>query len=127
MIVEFQVIFLVFRAKKTWELTDLPKGGKSIGVKWVYKTKLNEQCEIDKYKDLLQRDTLSNMELTTKMFLLCCLLEYYSTCSCCCGSKCRASYQLEVKSMFLHGDLNEEGYIAQPLGYEIKGVEHKVY
>ena len=26
----------------TWELTDLPKGAKKIGVKWVFKTKLNE-------------------------------------------------------------------------------------
>ncbi|PNX88851.1 copia-type polyprotein, partial [Trifolium pratense] len=27
----------------TWELTDLPQGMKKIGVKWVYKTKYNEQ------------------------------------------------------------------------------------
>jgi len=26
----------------TWELTDLPKGYKTIGVKWVYKTKLKD-------------------------------------------------------------------------------------
>lgn len=29
---------------------DLPKGQKSIGVKWIYKTKLNQNVEIDKYK-----------------------------------------------------------------------------
>ena len=34
----------------TWILTDLPAGGKKIGVKWVYKTKLNENGEVDKYK-----------------------------------------------------------------------------
>lgn len=34
----------------TWELTDLSKGQKTIGVKWVYKTKLNEKGEIDKHK-----------------------------------------------------------------------------
>ena len=28
----------------------MPKGGKSIGVKWVYNTKLNEHGEFDKYK-----------------------------------------------------------------------------
>lgn len=33
----------------TWELTDLPKDEKIIGVKWIYKTKLNERGEIDKY------------------------------------------------------------------------------
>ncbi|KAL4295185.1 hypothetical protein GQ457_12G009340 [Hibiscus cannabinus] len=34
----------------TWELTDLPRGQKPIGVKWIYKTKLKENGEIDKYK-----------------------------------------------------------------------------
>ena len=33
-----------------WELTDLPIGHKIIGVKWMYKTKLKENGEIDKYK-----------------------------------------------------------------------------
>jgi len=35
---------------KTWELTILQKGVKPIGVKWVFKTKLNENREVDKYK-----------------------------------------------------------------------------
>ena len=35
---------------KTWELTDLSRGQKTIGVKWVFKTKLNENGEVDKYK-----------------------------------------------------------------------------
>lgn len=34
----------------TWELTELPKGQKSISVKWVYKTKLKENGKVDKYK-----------------------------------------------------------------------------
>ncbi|KAJ8751551.1 hypothetical protein K2173_016789 [Erythroxylum novogranatense] len=35
---------------QTWELTELPSGAKRIGVKWIYKTKLNELGEVDKYK-----------------------------------------------------------------------------
>ena len=35
---------------ETWELIQLPKRAKKIGVKWVYKTKLNENREVDKYK-----------------------------------------------------------------------------
>jgi len=35
---------------ETWELTDLPKGMKKIGVKRVFKTKLNENGEVDKCK-----------------------------------------------------------------------------
>lgn len=34
----------------TWESTELLKGKKTIGVKWVYITKLNENGEVDKYK-----------------------------------------------------------------------------
>jgi hypothetical protein len=35
---------------ETWDLIELPKGAKRIGVKWVYKTKLNELGEVDKHK-----------------------------------------------------------------------------
>lgn len=34
----------------TWEMTELPENGKIIEVKWVYKTKFNENGEIDKHK-----------------------------------------------------------------------------
>lgn len=40
----------VIKKNGTWELTDLPKGGKTIGVKWVYKTKFNENEEVEKHK-----------------------------------------------------------------------------
>lgn len=33
---------------QTWNLVELPTGGKRIGVKWVYKTKLNELGEVSK-------------------------------------------------------------------------------
>ena len=34
----------------TWDLVDLPKDKDCIGVKWVYKIKVNEKGEIGKYK-----------------------------------------------------------------------------
>ncbi|GKU93862.1 hypothetical protein SLEP1_g7421 [Rubroshorea leprosula] len=83
----------------TWELTELPKGKKAIGVKWVYKTKLKENGEIDKYKARLVAKAQNSWPL----------------------------YQLDVESAFLHGDLDEEVFIHQTPGYVKVGNEHKVY
>ena len=40
----------VIKKNGTWELKILPKGGKTIEVKWVYKTKFNENGEVEKHK-----------------------------------------------------------------------------
>jgi hypothetical protein len=36
-------------------------------------------------------------------------------------------HHIDVKSAFLNGDLKEVVYVVQPLGFEKKGQEHKVY
>ena len=38
----------------TWDLVNLPNDKNLIGVKWVYKTKLNEKGEIDRFKTRLE-------------------------------------------------------------------------
>ena len=37
----------------TWDLVDLPNNKNIIGVKWVYKKKVNEKHEIEKFKERL--------------------------------------------------------------------------
>lgn len=113
----------------TWELTTLPTGARKIGVKWIFKTKLNERGEVDKYKARLvakgyaQQHGIDYTEVfapvarwdTIRMILA--LAAQNGWCV----------YQLDVKSAFLHGELNEDVFVEQPQGYEKKGEEHKVY
>ena len=37
----------------TWELVDVPQGKEVIGVKWVYKTKINAEGKIERHKSRL--------------------------------------------------------------------------
>lgn len=37
----------------TWKLNDLPTWNKKIEINWVYKTKLNKNGKLDKYKTRL--------------------------------------------------------------------------
>lgn len=37
-------------SNEIWEITELPKGKKSIGCKWVYKVKLKADGRVDRYK-----------------------------------------------------------------------------
>ncbi|GAU38467.1 hypothetical protein TSUD_151900 [Trifolium subterraneum] len=89
----------------TWELTSLPEGVKAIGVKWIYKTKYNEQGKIEKYK--ARWDTIRTVLALA-------------------ASKGWCVFQLDVKSAFLHGELTEDIYVEQPLGYQ-RGENNKVY
>jgi len=45
---------------QTWELTNLPRGMKPIGVKWIFKTKFKDNGEIDKFKARLVAKVMHN-------------------------------------------------------------------
>ena len=114
---------------KTWELTDLPKGVKPIGVKWIYKTKLKENREIDKFKARLvakgyaQQYGVDYIEVfapVAKMDTIRILVSISTQDS-------WNIYQLDVKSAFLHGELKEEVYVQQPIGFVKIDAEEEVY
>jgi hypothetical protein len=112
----------------TWELCILPKGKKSIGVKWVYKVKVNPKGEVVKYKarlvvrGFLQRQGIDYEEV----FAPVARLETVRLVVAHASMQGWNLHQLDVKSAFLNGELEEEVYIDQPQGFVKKGSEDKV-
>jgi len=113
----------------TWELTALPLGGKSIGVKWIFKTKVNEKREVDKYKARLVAKSYCQQHGIdyAEVFEPVAHLDTIRIVIAFAAQNSWVIYQLDVKSAFLHGEINEEVFVDQPPGYEQKGHESKVY
>ena len=103
----------------TWELTDLPKGQKAIGVKWVYKTKTNQDGEVEKYmaglvaKGYKQRHIIDYDEV----FASVARFDTIQLLTAIVAQNQWMIFHMDVKSVFLNGYLEKEVYIEQPLGY----------
>jgi len=113
----------------TWELTDLPEGHKAIGVKWAFKTKLKENGEVDKHKARLV-DKGYKQEYGVDYIEVFAPVARYDTIRLVVALAVQNSwyiFQLDVKSAFLHGNLEEEVYVEQPPGYIKIDNENKVY
>lgn len=114
---------------KTWLLTDLPKGHKTIDLKWVFKEKKDTSGEIIKRKAglvtkvYIQKHDIDYEEVfapvtrlkTVRLLLALAARNNWKV------------HHLDVKSAFLNGELQEEVYVSQPKGYVKKGQESKVY
>ena len=112
-----------------WELTELPKGAKKVGVKWIYQTKFNENGEVDKYKARLVAKGYTQQHGVdyTEVFAPVAHMETIQLVVALTAQRGWTIYQLDVKSAFLHGKLNEVVFVKQPCSYVRKGNEQKVY
>ena len=111
-----------------WELADLPSGCKAIGNKWVLKVKHKADGSIDKYKARLVAkgftqqegidydETFSLVVRVTSIRLILAIVVQLDL----------ELYHMDVKTAFLNGKLDEEIYMTQPMGFEVKGQERKV-
>lgn len=101
---------------QTWKLTDLPPGAKKIVVKWIFKTKFNELGEVDKYKAHLVAKGYSQQHGVdyTKVFAPVARMDTVRLIIALAAQRSWKIFQLDVKSAFLHGELNEDVYVEQP-------------
>jgi len=113
----------------TWELTNLPEGWKAVGTKWIFKTKLNENGEIEKHKARLVAKGYSQKYGIdyTEVFAPVARLDTIRAILATAAQKDWEVFQMDVKSAFLQGNLEEEVFVQQPTGFEVKGAEDKVY
>ena len=114
---------------KTWELVKLPKDKRAIRCKWVYKKKegISPQDDI-KYKARLVAKGYSQIpgidfnDVFSPVVKLSSIRTLFSIVA-------REDYELEqldVKTAFLHGDLEEDIYMEQPEGFVAPGKEQLV-
>jgi len=95
----------------------------------VYKTKLNKNGEIDKHRARLVAKGYAQQHGIdyTEVFAHVARLDTIRLVVALVAQKKWTAYQLDVKSAFLHGELNEEVFVEQPCGYVKKGCEQMVY
>ncbi|GAU24937.1 hypothetical protein TSUD_311720 [Trifolium subterraneum] len=103
----------------TWELVTLSREAKRISVKWIFKTKYNENGEIEKYKARLVAKGYSQQHGIdfNEVFAPVARWDTIRTILAVAASQGWFVYQFDVKSAFLHGELQENVYIDQPPGY----------
>lgn len=128
-IVAMKEELFMIEKNKTWELVSRPENRKVIGVKWVYRTKLNADGSINKHKARLVVKGYAQIPGVdySDTFAPVARLDIIRLLLAVAAQKNWKVFQLDVKSAFLNGYLQEEIYVEQPEGYVKEGEEDKVY
>jgi hypothetical protein len=118
-----------FERNQVWELVDPPPGCKPIGTKWVWKNKEGEKGEVVINKSRLVAQGFSQKEGIDyeETFAPVAHLEAIRILLAFSVAKGFKLHQMDVKSAFLHGVLEEEVYVREPLGFESEKYPHRVY
>ena len=114
---------------KTWELVKPPAGHRPITLKWVFKLKKDEHGNVIKHKARLVARGFVQQEGVDydDAFAPVARMESVRVLLALAAQEGWSVHQMDVKSAFLNGDLNEEVYVHQPPGFVVAGQEDKVY
>ncbi|KAH9679437.1 hypothetical protein KPL71_026134 [Citrus sinensis] len=101
---------------KVWELISLPSGVKPIGCKWIFKTKRDSNGNVERYKERLvakgftqkegidYKETFSPVSTKDSFRTIMALVAHFDL----------ELHQMDVKTAFLNGDIEEIIYMVQP-------------
>ena len=117
------------RKNKTWQLVDLPRGSRPIGSKWVFTRKEgnSEQGGV-RYKARLvakgysQKEGIDYSEIFSPVVRHTSIRVLLSI----VAAQDLELEQMDVKTAFLHGHLEESIYMEQPQGFREPGSKEKV-
>ncbi|GJY66941.1 putative ribonuclease H-like domain-containing protein [Tanacetum coccineum] len=110
---------LQFKLQQVWILVDLPFGKKAIGTKWVFRNKRDERSIVVKNKARLvaqghrQEEGIDYDEVFAPVARIEAIRLFLAFAS----YKEFLVYQMDVKSAFLYGIIEEEVYVHQPPGF----------
>nr|GEU59768.1 hypothetical protein [Tanacetum cinerariifolium] len=90
---------LQFKIQNVWVLVDCPSVVRPIGTKWVLKTRKIKEALIKAIRLFLDYASYTGFSV----------------------------YQMDVKSAFMYGTIDEEVYVMQPPGFQDPEFPHKVY
>ncbi|GJR04721.1 putative ribonuclease H-like domain-containing protein [Tanacetum coccineum] len=120
---------LQFKIQKVWILVDLPHGKKAIGTKWVYRNKKDERGVVVRNKARLvaqghrQEEGIDYDEVFAPVARIEAIRIFLAFAS----YMGFIVYQMDVKSAFLYGTIDEEVYVSQPPGFVDPKYPKKVY
>ena len=104
---------------QVWSLVDAPEGVNPIGCKWVYKKKIGADGQVETYKARLvakgfrqkqgidYEETFSPVAMLKSIRIMLAIAAYHDY----------EIWQMDVKTAFLNGFLEEEVYMSQPEGF----------
>ncbi|GJW76906.1 putative ribonuclease H-like domain-containing protein [Tanacetum coccineum] len=120
---------LQFKLQQVWILVDLPNGAKVIGTKWVYRNKKDERGVVVRNKARLvaqghrQEEGIDYDEVFAPVARIEAIRLFLAFAS----FMGFIVYQMDVKSAFLYGTIDEEVYVSQPPGFVDPDHPTKVY
>ncbi|GJU73553.1 ribonuclease H-like domain-containing protein [Tanacetum coccineum] len=121
--------FLQFKLQEVWTLVDLPNGKRAIGSKWVFRNKKDERGIVIRNKARLVAQGYTQEEGIDydEVFARIARIEAISLFLAYASFKDFVVYQMDVKSAFLYGKIEEEVYVCQPSRFKDLDFPDKVY